>query len=151
MPTPSDRTTSHRQPSQTRFSHALLFGSWPTAVMLTLGLIGATSVEAKRLYKYKDQNGIWHFTDKKPITDQPVEERLLEVDPDSAVSARKQTVGRDTRYFFTSHRQGPIELEITVTNSENISAQPPLPHRFLIDDTKEQWLLTIGPQDERLG
>ncbi len=119
-----------------------------TALSLALAAISA---DAKRLYKYQDEDGIWHFTDKKPDTEQPVEERLLEVDPDSPVSARKETVGRDTRYFFTNRRQGPIELEITLVDAENIRANPTLPNRFVIAEPGEHWLLTIGPKDRRRG
>ena len=111
----------------------------------------AAPAQAKRLYQYVDENGIRHFTDRKPETDQPVEERLMQVDPGSPVSARRQVVGDQTRYYFTNHRDGPIEIEVLVPKKVNITTTPRLPTNFVMLDRGERLLLTIAPADRRRG
>ena len=44
--------------------------------LLLLGLLATLPVGAKKLYKYVDENGILHYTDREPDTEQ-----LVEVNP----------------------------------------------------------------------
>ncbi len=119
-----------------------------SAVLLLLTC--ASDALAKRLYKYQDEDGIWHYTDRKPDTDQPVEERLMEVDPERLVSMRRERKpDNTTHYYFRNHRHGPIEIEVRLGKAKNIKTNPPLPHRFVMHELGEQPLLTIEPADRR--
>ena len=45
-------------------------------MMLVVMVVGQDAW-SKRIYSYVDENGIKHFTDKKPDTDQPVTAKLV--------------------------------------------------------------------------
>ncbi len=89
-------------------------------------------VQAKKLYKYQDQEGIWHFSDKPPNTRQPVEVRQLKSAKKQLVWLQKTTDKHRPGYFIVNSYPVPIELEFLLTKTVNAQAIPALPKRFIV-------------------
>ncbi len=106
---------------------------------------------AKRIYSYRDENGVLHFTDKKPNTEAEVAERVVRVEEEPPVSVREEGPPEDRRYYFFNHWHGPVEVAIEFTEAENVASEPPLPTRFVIHEFGEQHLLTVRRESEVLG
>ena len=58
--------------------------------------------QAKKLYKYQDEQGVWHYTDRQPQTDQEVEIRQLKVEPQRQVWLPQGEHERQPLYFAIS-------------------------------------------------
>ena len=114
-------------------------------VMLTFAI--SSGVSAKQLYKYQDENGVWHFSDKPPKTDLPVEVRPARVDPTPRLDMRQLGVKNKPDYWFYNHYNGPLELEVTFLKASNITSEPALPRRFILEPREEARLVKIRPAD----
>ncbi len=64
---------------------------------------------------------------------------------------RKLGTEREPDYSFINNTWGPIELELAVHDAENVSTDPPLPARFVIDGQTERRLLKVKGNDPTLG
>lgn len=121
-------------------------------MLLTLGLICADQALAKRIYSYVDEDGIRHYTDRKPSTDLPVTERLITaVDNSEMVTLRTDKQEGEHHVLFYNHWHGPISIELKLTEQDNIRVDPPLPGRFLLPDHGEYRIATVRPDDRRQG
>ncbi len=114
----------------------------------TLLTLVVSPVMAKRLYKYVDENGVTHFTDKAPDTEQPVESRLLRVEGKEIIRSRRSDEEDASVHHFTNNWRGPVEVQIEFVKAENVKADPPLPNSFVLEDIGEQPLLRVEPMDK---
>ncbi|MEM7709050.1 MAG: M23 family metallopeptidase [Pseudomonadota bacterium] len=125
--------------------------------LFLVGLVTALAVvvsgpsAAKKIYSYTDENGITHFTDRPPNTDQEVSERQVRVDEAPMVTVRQDGPPEARRYYFNNRWQGPASVSIRFTESENVVADPPLPATFLLPEAGESHLLTVLQRDSRKG
>ena len=134
--------------------------------LVRLSLLGGTvccvlyfaeDAVAKRIYEYRDANGIRHFTDKKPDT--------------SAVTGLKETVvkpekqnivemflfeERDTGNVTISHSVtlqnrwlGPVSVELTMPESENAASDPAMPLRAVLKSQERRQVALVFPFDRR--
>lgn len=93
----------------------------------------AMSVPAKKLYKYQDTQGLWHYTDQKPAEGQEYESRQLKAEPKRHVWLEKSGIGDRSVFHFRNTYHGPIEVEVRFVEQRNARADPELPHRFVVD------------------
>ena len=115
---------------------------------LLLGLCGVIdAVQAKRVYSYRDADGILHFTDQEPDTDQPVQSRLLRAEPKQWVEALEDGSAEDKRYSVVNHLAGPVEIELQFTESTNVLSAPELPAQLVIPALATQPMLRVIPED----
>lgn len=119
-------------------------------VLLPL-LSAPPGADAKRVYKYQDENGIWHFTDKKPNTDQPVESRLVDVDPEEKLKVREVGSPKEPAYEFHNAYYGPMQVAVKATEAKNLKSEPPLPATFILPPRTDRRLFELGPADPRQG
>lgn len=115
------------------------------AMWLAAGLVAAGPVVAKRIYQYVDEDGITHFTDKKPDTDEDVQSRLVRVEEKPLVTARRVDAQDTHIYHFFNHWHGPVEIKVKLSNQENVRTRPTLPGSFVMLDYGEQPLVEISP------
>lgn len=119
-----------------------------TALACLLGLLlVATTAQAKRVYSYRDEQGILHFTDQPPETDQPVQTRLLRAEPKQWVEALEDGTAEDKRYLAVNHLAGPIEIELSFSQRQNVLSAPELPARLVIPALSTQTMLRVIPED----
>lgn len=121
------------------------------AIFLVLILL-ATGARAGDLYKWQDENGIWHFSDRPPRTDdQQYEAVALPAEPRPMVSMRKAGSRHEPEHHFFNHYGGPAELEVRLNVAENIRSDPALPARILLPGQQERKVVTLKAADPSLG
>ncbi len=98
---------------------------------LTLLLMTAP-VSAKKLYKYQDEQGLWHFTDKKPVAGQRFESRQMKAEPKRHVWLEKSGAEGRPEFSIRNTYYGPIEVEVRFSERRNVSSEPELPSRFVV-------------------
>jgi murein DD-endopeptidase MepM/ murein hydrolase activator NlpD len=113
-----------------------------------LTLLIPAAATAKRIYTYTDENGIVHYTDKKPNTDLPVDSRVVKVDTKPAVTARRVDGSDESTYYFFNHWHGPVEIRVRIENAKNMVTIPNLPTRFVIQDFGETPLVVLQPKQK---
>ena len=103
--------------------------------------------EAKKNYKYQDEDGVLHFSDRAPVTSQPVEvEQVYVKGRDRRVSIENK--GSDANPEIVVHNlyAGPIQIEFDIIERENITISPELPLKFVIPARKESKVFSIRQQ-----
>lgn len=105
--------------------------------------------EAKRIYSYRDEAGVLHFTDRKPDTDQPVDERQVRVDDERMVDVRQDGPPEARNYYFFNRWHGPVQIKVAFGKASNVRSEPSLPASVTMHDTGEQRLLTVYQDDPR--
>jgi len=103
------------------------------------------------LYKWKDQDGIWHFSSLPPETDDQFETVALPADPKPMVTMRKLGTEHEPEYSFVNNIWGPIELELKLNEAVNVTTEPPLPARIVLSSQEEKRLLNIRATDPGKG
>lgn len=106
---------------------------------------------AKNIYKYQDENGIWHFTDRAPEEKIQFETIYMEREPEPRIRMRQEGTQESPLYIVFNDFWGPVEIELTLVDAVNILSEPPLPARFVVPGQKEQLLLGIGALDPARG
>jgi len=89
---------------------------------------------AKQVYRYTDEQGILHFTDTPPETDQPVTARRVRVDPRPLVTVETGTLNGRSRLVLSNRVYGPVQVEIRFKRARNVVAEPPLPARLVLPE-----------------
>ena len=126
----------------TRF---LLYGV--IALSLLLGY-----AEAKKLYKYQDANGRWHYTDRRPQNVDNVEESQLRITQRTRkVSVVRRGVGSAPTFYIINEMRGPIELELSLERADNVSSFPKLPKRFVVPGASEIRAAVLQPIEKHLS
>lgn len=121
--------------------------TWLAATLLLCGVVAADQVLAKRVYSYRDADGVLHFTDQPPQTDQPVQSRLLRAEPKQWVEALEEGSAEDKRYNVVNHLAGPIEVDLRFSEHRNVLSAPELPARLVIPALSTQSMLRVIPED----
>lgn len=115
-------------------------------LLVFLALVSGAG-EAKKLYKYQDAQGYWHYTDKPPATEQPVEVRQLKPAAKQRVWLEKSGDRSNPDFFILNHYPGPIEVEVDWERRENVVATPELPNRFVVASGKSGTLFKVAAAD----
>jgi murein DD-endopeptidase MepM/ murein hydrolase activator NlpD len=118
---------------------------------LTAVLLAAAPVTAKNIYKYQDENGIWHFTDKAPEDDTPFETVYMEREREDRVKLRQEGTKHNPLYYVFNDYYGPVQIELKLTDDINVLSEPALPERFVVQGQKEQLLVGLGAMDTQRG
>lgn len=111
----------------------------------------ALSAAAKKLYKYQDGQGVWHYTDKPPKTEQPVTVRQLKVASKQQVWLLQSGEERKPQFYIRNDYPGPVEVEVIFSEQENARSTPELPQRFVIEPGQSQTLFEVGGIDQSLS
>lgn len=103
---------------------------------------------AQTVYIYEDEDGITHLTDRRPETDAEVRIQRALAEPNNPLEMANRGSDRDPRWVFINRLHGPLEIEVDVTNGENVVTEPELPARFVIPAASEAEPVIIGPLEE---
>lgn len=99
---------------------------------------------AKKLYKFQDDKGIWHYSDKPPETERKMEVRQLTPAPKKQrVSLMQGGEKHHPVFYAVNQYPGPIELEVDWENQHNAMASPPLPRHFVIGPGRSADLFAV--------
>lgn len=91
-----------------------------------------TPATAKKLYRYKDDHGVWHYTDQAPQAGQPYQSRQLKAEPKQHVWLEKSGEKERLSFAIRNTYYGPIEAEVRFVQQRNVVSSPPLPGRFVV-------------------
>ena len=125
----------------------ILFCTLLAAASLLLPAIAC----AKNIYKYQDENGIWHFTDQAPEETVEFETVYMEREPEPRIKMRQEGTKHSPVYIVFNDFWGPVEIELKLTDAVNVLTEPPLPARFVIPGQQEQTLVGLGALDTQRG
>ncbi len=101
-------------------------GAWAAALVIAGALVfGGSPAVAQKLFKYRDANGVWVFTDRKPDTgayeEKQIERRFER--PEVRLLRRSTTTGMElvaqNTYF------APVEVAFQLTKTDNVAAHVP--------------------------
>jgi hypothetical protein len=110
---------------------------WRLAAVLFF-FIFLTTGGADTIYKYKDEKGIWHFTDEPPNTQALVDTYDgVATDPKKLVFIEKIKNQGNTILKINNRYYAPVEVELYFTDFENMVSDPPLPKRFVVKARSE--------------
>jgi len=121
-----------------------------TCLFLVAALLPAGML-AKNIYKYQDESGIWHFTDQAPDEEVEFSTVYMETEPEPRIQLRQEGKKDNPIYVLFNDFWGPVEIELTLTETDNVLSEPALPARFVIPAQTERTLVGIGALDQRRG
>lgn len=121
------------------------------SLFLLTCLMLSTAVPGGDMYKWQDDDGVWHFSSTPPETDATFNTIEMPADPTPMVSMRKLGIEREPEYSFINNIWGPVELELRLHDAENITSEPPLPARLVLPGQTEKRLLKISATDPGKG
>ncbi len=119
--------------------------TWLIFILLSLCTVNAG---AKKLYKYQDEQGVFHYTDKPPKTQQPVAVRQLKVASKQLVWLLQSGQERKPQFYIRNDYEGPVEVEVNFSEQENARTTPALPKRFVIEPGQSDTLFEVGGIDQ---
>ena len=105
-------------------------------------LISATFLapaHAGKVYKYVDENGVTHYSDRAPAGQSPdvVETLHYRAESQQFVTLRLDGSGESRRALAFNRLHGPVEVELIFSAVRNIVANPPLPLTRVIPGQRE--------------
>jgi len=99
------------------------------------------------MYKYTDEQGIVHYTDKKPVTDQKVESHPMHMPAAEVLSMRNTGTKAKPVYAVRNHLAGPVEVLLSLDESTYVHSEPELPASVILAADEERTVLKIFPTD----
>jgi len=119
-------------------------------IFITLLIVGffCQPLLAKKLYKYKDQQGLWHYSDKPPKTTRPVEIRQLKAANKRYIWLEKTGDKHKPEYFVINNYHVPVEIEFSLIQPQNVVASPALPKRFIVNPGRSAILFQMTGIDK---
>ena len=121
------------------------------ATGFTACLLLSFAILAGDMYKWQDDDGVWHFSSTPPETDESFNTVEMPTDPTPMVTMQKLGIEREPEYSFMNNIWGPVELELRLHDAENVTADPPLPARLVLAGQTEKRLLKIKATDPAKG
>lgn len=106
---------------------------------------------AKNIYKFQDENGIWHYTDQLPDQDIQYEAVYMEREPEPRITMRQEGAKESPVYVVFNDFWGPAEIELSLLDAVNVISEPALPARFVVPGQTERTLVGIGALDPKRG
>jgi murein DD-endopeptidase MepM/ murein hydrolase activator NlpD len=119
------------------------------AVTAALLLASSLPALAQTIYIWEDENGVKHFTDRKPDTDRPVEMQRAVAEPEDVVALRRTGPDEAPVWLFRNRIHGPVAVRISLAESDNVVSEPELPAVLVLEAQAERELVTFGPLEPR--
>jgi murein DD-endopeptidase MepM/ murein hydrolase activator NlpD len=115
-------------------------------------LVLAPAAMAGDMYKWQDENGLWHFSDLPPQSQQQEFDTFAVMnEPRQMLTMRKAGPERQPSHVFFNHYYGDAEVELQLLETVNVQSDPALPARFVMAGQSEQQLVSLSPGDETRG
>ena len=120
-------------------------------ILLMLAVLPAAVVHGENIYKFQDENGIWHFTDRPPAEDQKFQTVFMEREPEPRVRLRMEGPESNPVYLLFNDFWGPVEIELSLSDAVNVISEPARPARFVVPGQTERSLVGMGALDPSQG
>lgn len=120
-----------------------------TPALLAALALACASVHADNIYKFQDEDGNWHFTDRLPRDQEEFDTVYMERDPEPRITLRQDGPQHSPVYTLHNRYWGPVEVEMSLKEAVNVVTEPDLPRRFVLRGQQEETVLGIGALDRR--
>lgn len=102
--------------------------------------------DARRIYKWVDEQGITHYSDRKPdhMDEEQIEGILVWVEGKKPVQLRDEMLGGGRLYHARNLLHGPVEVELKFAEASNIVSDPPAPVRHVLPAQAEEAVITVA-------
>ena len=105
---------------------------------------------AATLYKYKDDNGQWVYTDRRPDAGKSFEQQDIKVTlEEPTVELIEEPRQSGTAVLARSTFFGPVQIAFQLAQHDNVGAQTPLRGDRLLPPRSTTELLIVEPEDTR--
>ncbi len=121
------------------------------ALIMVLLAAFPLAANAKKLYKFQDKQGVWHFTDKRPDSEKNPEIRQIKAASKQMVSLMQAGEKQQPQFYIRNDYPGPIEVEITFSERDNAQANPELPRRFIVEPGTSPTLFEVNAINQQKG
>jgi len=104
-----------------------------------------SAAESQKLFKYKDANGVWVYTDRQPESAQPYEQSKLQkrFEPPEVKLFERQNDASLT-LIATNTFYAPIQLAYRLSQTENVPASTPREGQTVLPARSEVPVLEVG-------
>lgn len=114
----------------------------------------SSPVYAKKIYKFQDESGHWHYSDKAPSGPGSAELNLdvkqLQVKAKQRVWLNKHGKKQHPEFVIRNDFLGPIEVELSLIKQRNVRVSPALPDTFVILPGISEPLIQLQAKNEFL-
>ncbi|KAA9130492.1 M23 family metallopeptidase [Marinihelvus fidelis] len=125
--------------------HGARIGTWAALLFAGAALAGD-------MYKWQDEDGLWHFSDKPPSDNgQAFDTFVTQGEPRQMITARRAGHRHEPEHYFFNRYGGDAEVELSLAEASNIIADPPLPASFVLPGQAEQPLVRLRAADPAQG
>ena len=118
-----------------------------TSIALLLCSLFAATTHGGDVYKWQDENGHWNYSDRPPAGEADYDTVQTPAEPRAMVSSRRGGAQHQPEHFFFNQYHGAAEIELYLSQAENVRAEPPLPARFVLPATSERSLVRFSAVD----
>lgn len=107
------------------------------------------ATDAQTLYKYRDGNGVWVYTDRPPEVGQSFESAPLQSSRELAEVNlfRRSLEGRGLQLIAQNTYYGPVHLAFQLSSMDNLAASAPSSGLVVLEPRSETELLLLEPAD----
>lgn len=119
-------------------------------LVVTTLLLAASPLSAKRLYQYRDKNGVLHVTDRPPADASQVsevKETLVRADEQDIVEMFTNDTGDERTMTFVNKIAGPVAVQLEFVDSVNVAAEPALPLQTVLGAFEQRLVARAFPAD----
>lgn len=124
--------------------------TWKSVLLLCLTFALASESFAKKLYKYQDKNGKWHFSDKPPKSSEDIDvqvEHMEKHEPTQKVFVQNRGSRQRPLLYVVNELHGPVEVRVSLTNSYNVDSNFGWNDSFVIPARGEKRIGYIKPKN----
>lgn len=109
------------------------------ALVFALTTTSSAPLQAGKVYKHVDENGVTHYSDRPPAGKAPelVETLHYRAESQQFVTLRLDGSGESRRALAFNRLHGPVEVELVFSSARNIIADPALPLTQVIPGQRE--------------
>lgn len=120
-------------------------------ILLALALLWfCPELPAKKFYKYTDDKGVVHYSDKPPVTDEKVESWQVKVeDTKSKLTLVNRGSKKRPELYAVNPYHGPVQIKVTFNKRINVLAEPELPLSLVIPALGDVHVSTIEPFEKK--
>lgn len=123
-------------------------GLYSSLIFLLIACVLSFSGYAKKLYKFQDEKGGWHYTDKKPTLNKNalinIVVKQLKVKAKQRVWLKDKGDKQSPEFVIRNDYFAPIEVEIILTEGINMQVKPRLPKRFVVAHGESSRLIELS-------
>jgi murein DD-endopeptidase MepM/ murein hydrolase activator NlpD len=118
---------------------------WIVLVALSLSFLPQASAH-KKVYKYQDEQGIWHVAEIRPAILGTGEGKQHQAgDSKHKLIVQQRGSNKEPLFYFVNAYNGPVQVEVELTRLDNLQPVPPPPKRFMLPAASEMMAFSLRP------